>query len=150
MTGGMKVASAKTEEVGKIEFCDFDFGEHSIRVDAYGFLSMTVSGIRMDYTYTYMLTVVLNYNRGHVGSNACTVALRVKDTEGRRIPFPLLIGNDSQGNVSGDQFGRIRSFVLLHERRTIIVRAEGYTPAEMTIECHQLERYERTIVLHTK
>jgi hypothetical protein len=144
---GSVVGSARSLG-GAAQFCDMDFGAHSLRVEKDDFFPATVSGIRIRYFAPLLLTVTLNQVPGGDGStNGCAVDLRVKDSTGKNLPFPSIAFKSTNTTRRGDANGRIATAILLGKERTVLIGAEGYKTTELTFGCSVITRYERTIVL---
>lgn len=144
---GAIVAVGKNDP-GMIDFCDFDFGDHSIVVEADGYMKTTIFGVRILYFEPQMLTAVLNrYAWGDGGMNGCPVDLRVKNTEGRPIPFPSLTVVEAHSVKDGDKYGRIAAVVLSGRQRTFRIAADGYGSVQMSVLCDPIARQERTVIL---
>jgi hypothetical protein len=135
-------------ESGKIDFCDFDFGDHSILIESEGHLPSTISGVRLMFLQTQTLIAVLNqYPWGDGGTNGCSIDLRVQDTDGHPVPFPVLTTVERRWTKTGDKYGRIAALALLGDQKTYRVRAEGYRVADLSVTCGSVGRIEKKVTL---
>ena len=164
LADGSPVSSAKTELLdpngtivqralirgGYAEFCDFGFGDHSIRVYDEQHLPVTVTGIRLRYGHEQAIKVVLN-SPVDVGSdmaigNVCRAYARVTSIDGKPIASARAVVKAE--TYHADAFGRILLLVPLKQFASFRFEALGFDTRDVVFSCSgPEERIERSVIL---
>jgi hypothetical protein len=138
---------------GRVAFCDFGFGEHSIRIrENCG--SVTLNRIRFTYGVRQVFSVILNNcfvgADGGVYPPACLLYLRVYSTDGKKLSDAAAVDEPANNKFAADRYGRLFLFVPTHKSESFTITAPDYWPENVDASCAGLERMEREIRLKHK
>jgi hypothetical protein len=162
----------RTESVGGlIEFCDFGFGTHTIRIGENCGL-VTITDVRLVYGQPRQYSVVygcppppgalrtvsgtimddmpMSAVRTDDGAyvTACSVYLRISSGNGTKIEGAEALGGlGVPSPVRTDRYGRAFFYVASNSTRTIAISASGYAQESIDFPCKRQESIERAIVL---
>jgi hypothetical protein len=142
-----KVESEQRTRAGIVQFCDFSFGPHSIRVGEDSCFPVTVEGVRAYFGTEYTIPVIKMGCPHAMGTVACKTYIRVKSSAG-----PLQNARASFEGVdvsfSADRYGRIQGASLLPGMKTrMTVSAAGYETQILSVGCETSEDIERVVIL---
>ena len=147
-----RIISAGDVRSGHGEFCDFGFGEHSIRVSSDLTLPVVIHGVRLHYGNTQTLRVVLNQNPDHKGDvapssgNACSAYARITSVDGKSLSG-VKVTYAGFTSVS-DSFGRVVFLIPLNKFASFRFAKAGMQDRELTLSCSEpSERFERVVIL---
>jgi hypothetical protein len=130
----------KSQEVsqGSVEFCDLDFGIHSVRIRTTGGCGATViDGVRGVFGITQVLKAVLNdcSSGGDGFANGCFTYVRVKSSEGVPIPNTTITTGKSEILWHTDEYGRAQLAVPSGARKDFVFDKVGFRPDHLVLTC---------------
>lgn len=138
-------APVETSEVraGKVEFCDFGFGKHSIQIGDTNCGATVVKNVEIEYRRELKLFVILNSCNvgGDTLANACFIYVRVRDAQGNKIGSVQIV-NGSNPKMA-DEFGRAEIAVRQGESRKVTFVRDDFVPEVVEFSCGQKLSYRR-------
>jgi hypothetical protein len=163
------VQGATTRD-GSVEFCDFGFGTHTIRVGENGCFT-TITSVRLVYSVPqdYRIvhgcpapadaprTISGSFPNDALGSRvlwtgekyvpACRVYLRISSESGKKVGEAVATGEGLPNPISADVYGRIFFYMQSKSVTKISISAPGYAGESFNIDCRG-DYTERATVLH--
>ncbi len=139
---------------GHAEFCDFGFGEHTIRVGSDQCGYVTLHRISLVYGLAQHFSVILNpCFMGADGGRyppSCLIYFRVSAADGRQVvsAFATVVGGTRQ--LTADRHGRIFTAVLNDSSKDFTISADGYEDQAIRISCKSYETIEKAVQLKAK
>jgi hypothetical protein len=138
---------------GKVEFCDFGFGRHSILINGDKCGGVMIKNVRVVYGTLQKFKAVLNTCAGDgdvVSAHGCLVFIRAKSDSGQ--PLDGVTISSKSVTRTTDSYGRVLTGVRSGEVDTFMVSKPGYQRTSLRVDCttQVYEPIERTIVLKTQ
>jgi|SRR5579864_2960461 len=136
-------------ESGKAEFCDFDFGVHSILIGKGSCAAVEIHNIQIRFEESQKLSVIRNlcFGRGDAVGNACFVSVRVRQPNGQPIEGAN-IKDDLHGDLARtDAYGRALIGVLIKTNVHLTVSKIGFQQTASDLTCNLLDRTNLSLVL---
>jgi hypothetical protein len=161
-----KVVQTQITNNGRVKFCDFGFGSHSISVRQTNppreYCQSSVSNLKYIYNLPQKITVVLNSCLGHgadggrgVGGGGeittCAAFIRITTPAGTKIPNVQIINNQRPSvPVFTDKDGK--AFVPIDRRSTaeLAVSKTGYRAQKRQIQCSGMYETEEVGITLTE
>ena len=154
----LRDASGKTiqedfGENGEAQFCDFGFGEHSIRVGGTSCASVIIPGIHLDMGNPQTSRVYLNpCGSGERVLLGCRVYFRV--TSQGIPPLPLagvvISTTPNTKRAETDTYGRVQIDLSVSKSYSITFDKAGYSKTTTAIDCTKPKYTERSVRLATQ
>jgi hypothetical protein len=147
---GGRVIDKQLAHDGVARFCDFGFGDHTIRVgEDCGFV--TLNRIRLVYQHPQWFRVVLNYctigGDGGVFPPSCLVYIRVSSQAGAKLSGAEASLEGGQHIVPADRYGRLYFAIRQGASYAYKVSAAGYADHVVRLSCENPTRIERAVEL---
>lgn len=143
---GTLVRSDSTHS-GKVEFCDFGLGPHSILIGKDTCLPVSVHDVRARPGRTQNVFVRLNSCPHPAGPLACSIYLRARSTEDLPIVNAKLSISGTAIEIDADQFGRLAAALLPASTALFSIQAPGYRTETVELGCQAAEDIDRLVVM---
>jgi hypothetical protein len=135
-------------ERGEAQFCDFDFGDHSISVGGTTCGQVLVPHVRVHFGVTQIFKVYVN--RCAVGFellDMCIGYFRVTAPSGKPLESVSAASEPVDIVLNTDRYGRAQILVPPNESRLFVLSKPGYTSERIELKCATPEYTERKVVL---
>lgn len=148
---GKVVAHTEADATGRAEFCDFDFGEHSIIVGGRYCNSVVIRGVRLRYPSPQIFKVALTPCTGeHSEGNACEAYFRVRSGRGEPVAGAAVQRAEGGRPSTTDRYGRAATLISLESLEAFTFSAPGYEPQTLHLSCNNNWRIETRVTLWRK
>jgi hypothetical protein len=139
---------------GVAEFCDFGFGEYSIRVGSDQCGQVTLGHIQLVYGLPQHFSVVLNpCLMGADGGRyppSCLVYFRVASSEGTGLGSAFITVAGDTRQFKADQYGRIFTGLRNGSSKDFTISADGFEDQIVPVSCKSYETIEKAVSLSAK
>jgi len=142
-----KLVDLKRSSGGVVEFCDFGFGRHSIRVGRESCGAVVLEDIWMDPLRTQEFYVIPRACVEVSSSPGCLAYFRVSSSQDGLLTTASLAGSGLKMPVRSDRYGRIVVGIAPGTTPTFSLRAPDHQEQSLTLECKDSERLQQTVVL---
>jgi hypothetical protein len=162
-----KVVESHATSDGSAEFCDFGFGDHTIRIG--DDCVVTITDVRVHYGQQHNYSAIYNCPRRPGDSSiisgllldgdgwvqlmlaedggfvkACSVYLRISSEDGTKLAEAEVTGGTTYPNpIVADRFGRMFFAIPRNSTQRIAISALGYSGESIDVTCE-----ERAVALH--
>jgi hypothetical protein len=150
---GRVIESTRTVN-GEAEFCDFGFGEHTIRVAEGQCGFVTLNRIRLVYAIAQRFDVILN--PCFIGAEtmryppSCLVYIRVSSDNGKKLINAEAVVQGNKRTYHTDIYGRLFLAAPNGASTVFEIRAAGYIDKTVPISCQSYETVEKSVQLTPK
>jgi hypothetical protein len=149
LNGDGDVVQKKTLVDGRVTFCDFGFGLHSIMIGTPTRCGSTqILNVRFLFPAEQVFVATLNICMQFGGSGiagGCFLNLRAIDQDGRPVPYPVAT---SPGRAQSGTVGGFIPFGLpLNETTRVRITASGFNEVLIDKQCPEPALHEQVIVM---
>jgi len=133
---------------GSAEFCDFDFGDHTIDVGGGPCTHVLIPGVRVLFGRTQAFRVYLTgCSIMDVQLIGCSTFFRVTGPHGEALAG-VSVKSDPAGVVAEtDEYGRALVGIDHKESRILVFSKPGFLPIRLSLDCSRPAYGERSITL---
>src|SRR4051812_7349324 len=103
-----RVVQRSTADNGVAEFCDFDFGEHSIKIGGTTCAELIIPQVRFVFGSTHVYRAYVNECAGWdvILRGGCHIYFRVDSSRGEKLPGVAVVSQPSGIKAITDSYGR--------------------------------------------
>jgi len=134
-----------------VQFCDFGFGEHSLRIGRADCGLTTIHNIRLKYGEAQTYTVVRNecpiMGDGLPLGNFCSAYLRISSEMGQQLGGAWAVMVGERNKQPADPYGRIILRLQPGLGTDVRISAPGYSEKTIHVACKTFEMIENAVQL---
>lgn len=135
-----------------VRFCDFGFGEHSLRIGRADCGLTTLHNIRLKYGAAQTFTVVWN-DCPILGDELplgdfCATYLRISSEEGQKLGSARAVIVGERYDHPADQYGRIILSLQPDQGKDVRLSAPGYSEKSIHVACKRYEMIENAVQMN--
>lgn len=145
-----EVVQHSTADDGVAEFCDFEFGEYSIKIGGTTCAELIIPQVRVSFGLTHVYWAYVNECAGWDVSleGACRIYIRASSSTGEKLPgVSVALSQPSEIKAFTDSYGRALVNMTLGKSSVLVFSKSGYISQSQALTCASPGIAERKIIM---
>jgi len=144
-----RVVQRSMADGGVAEFCDFDFGEHSIKIGGTTCAELIIPHVGVVFGSTQVFRAYVNECSGWELSipRGCRTYFRVSTSDGEKLSGVTVVSQPAGSKTITDAYGRALVRANSGENETVTFSKAGYVSRGLTVKCGAPSYSEQRVTL---